>query len=60
MLCKKYSKCEKTVQEQKAEFDQQFDVIHELDGLIPGEDDKTEVKVKLFHMDSEIDHGHKL
>jgi hypothetical protein len=48
------------MQEQKAEFDQQFDVIHEFDGLIPGEDGNTEVKVKLFHMDSEIDHGHKL
>ena len=35
---------EETIQEQKAEFDQQFDVIHELDGLIPGEDNKNRSK----------------
>ncbi len=52
--------CEKTVQEQKAEFDQQFNVIHEFDGLIPGGEGNTEIKVKLFHMDSELDHGPKL
>ena len=47
------------MQQQKAEFDQRFDVIHEFDDTLTDDDGNTEVKVKLFHMDSEIDHGHK-
>jgi hypothetical protein len=42
--------CGKTMQEQIAEFDQQFGVIHEVDGPILDENDSTKVKVKLLRM----------
>jgi hypothetical protein len=38
------------MQEQIAEFDQQFGVIHEVDGPILDENDSTKVKVKLLRM----------
>jgi hypothetical protein len=48
------------MQKQIAEFDQQVDIVHELVCTITDESGNTEVKVKFFRIDSEIDHGYKL
>jgi len=45
------------MQEQIASLDQQLGVIHKLDCTIVDENGNTEVKVRLFQMDSEIHHG---
>jgi hypothetical protein len=55
-----FTLCEKTMQEQIAEFDQQLGIIHELDCTITDGDGDTEVKVKLLQIDSEINYGNIL
>ena len=55
-----FTLCEKTMQEQIDEFNQQLGVIHELDCTITDGDDDTEVKVKLLQIDSEINYGNKM
>ena len=55
-----FTLCEKTMQKQIPEFDQQVGIIHELVCTITDEYGNTEVKLKLFQIDSEIDHGYKL
>jgi len=55
-----FTLCEKTMQEQIAEFDQQLGVIHEWDCTLIDGDDGTDVKVKLLQIDSEINYGNKL
>lgn len=52
--------CDKTVEEQIAEFDQQLGINHEVGCTITNADWGPEVKVKLLHMTSEINHGNKL
>ncbi len=52
--------CDKTVEEQVAEFDQQLGIIHEVGCTITNADWSPEVKVKLMHVTSEINHGNKL
>jgi len=55
-----FTLCEKTMQEQIAEFDQQLGVIHEWDCTLTDGYDDTDVKVKLLQIDSEINYGNKL
>ena len=55
-----FTLCEKTMQEQIDEFNQQLGVIHELDCTITDGDDDTEVKVKILQIDSEINYGNKM
>ena len=52
--------CEKTMEEQIAEFDQQLGITHEVGCTITNTDWSAEVKVKLVHVTSEINHGNKL
>jgi hypothetical protein len=55
-----FTLCDKTMQEQIAEFDQQLGVIHEWDCTLTDGYDDTDVKVKLLQIDSEINYGNKL
>ena len=52
--------CDKTMEEQIAEFDQQLGINHEVGCTITNADWGPEVKVKLVHVTSEINHGSKL
>ena len=54
-----FTLCEKTLQEQISEFDQQLGVIHEWDCTLTDGYDDTDVKVKLLQIDSEINYGNK-
>jgi hypothetical protein len=55
-----FTLCDKTMQEQIAEFDQQLGVIHEWDCTLTDGYDDTDIKVKLLQIDSEINYGNKL
>jgi hypothetical protein len=55
-----FTVCDKTMEEQIAEFDQQLGITHEMGCTITNTDLSAEVKVKLVHVISEIDHGNKL
>ncbi len=55
-----FTLCDKTMEEQIAEFDQQLGITHELGCTIMNEDWNAEVKVKLVLVTSEINHGNKL
>ncbi len=55
-----FTVCDKTVEEQIAEFDQQLSITHEVGCTIMNTDWSPEVKVKLLHVTSEINHGNKL
>src|ERR1035437_6190606 len=55
-----FTVCDKTMEEQIAEFDQQLGITHELGCTIMNTDWSPEVKVKLLHVTSEINHGNKL
>ena len=55
-----FTVCDKTMEEQIAEFDQRFGITHELGCTIMNTDWNPEVKVKLLHVTSEINHGNKL
>jgi hypothetical protein len=55
-----FTLCEKTLQEQISEFDQQLGVIHEWDCTLTDGDGDADVKVKLLQIDSEINYGNKL
>jgi len=52
--------CDKTMEEQIAEFDQQLGITHEVGCTITNTDWSAEVKVKLLHVTSEINYGNKL
>ena len=52
--------CDKTMEEQIAEFDQRLGITHEMGCTIMNTDWSAEVKVKLVHVTSEINHGNKL
>jgi len=52
--------CDKTMEEQIAEFDQQLGITHEVGCTITNTDWSEEVKVKLVHVTSEINHESKL
>ena len=52
--------CDKTMEEQIAEFDKQLGITHKLGCTITNTDWNAEVKVKLVHVTSEINHGIKL
>ena len=54
-----FTLCDKTMQEQIAEFDQKLGVIHEWDCTLTEGYDDTDVKVKLLQIDSEINYGNK-
>ena len=54
-----FTLCDKTMQEQIDEFDQQLGVIHEWDCTLTDGYDDTDVKVKLLQIDSEINYGNK-
>ena len=55
-----FTLCDKTMEEQIAEFDQQLGIIHELGCTLTTGDCDAEVKVKLVHVTSEINYGNKL
>jgi hypothetical protein len=55
-----FTVCDKTMEKQIAEFDQQLGITHELGCTIMNTDWSAEVKVKLVHVTSEINHGNKL
>lgn len=55
-----FTVCDKTMEEQIAEFDQRLDITHEMGCTIVNTDLSAEVKVKLVHVISEINHGNKL
>jgi hypothetical protein len=55
-----FTLCEKTMQEQIAEFDQQLSVIHEFDCTLTDMYGDTDVKVKLLQIDSEINYRTKV
>ena len=52
--------CDKTVEEQVAEFDQQLGITHEVGCTITNTDWSPEAKVKLLHVTSEMNQGNKL
>ena len=52
-----FTPSKKTMQEQIAAFDQQLGIIHKLSCTIADKHGNTDVKVRLFQMDSEIHHG---
>ena len=55
-----FTVCDKIMEEQIAEFDQQLGITHELGCTIMNIDWNAEVKVKLLHVTSEINYGNKL
>ena len=55
-----FTLCEKTMEEQIAQFDQQLGIIHELGCTLTTGDCDAEVKAKLVHVTSEIKYGTKL
>ena len=52
-----FTLCDKTMEDQIAEFDQQLGITHEVGCTITTEDWDAEVKVKLVHVTSEINYG---
>jgi len=54
-----FTLCDKTMQEQIAEFDQKLGVIHKWDCTLTDGCDDTDVKIKLLQIDSEINYGNK-
>jgi hypothetical protein len=55
-----FTVCDKTMEEQIAEFDQQLGITHELDCAIMNTDWSAEVKIELVHVTSEMNQGNKL
>jgi hypothetical protein len=55
-----FTLCEKPMQEQIDEFNQQLGVIHELDCTITDGDGNKEVKVQILQVESKINYGNEL
>ena len=55
-----FTLCEKTMQEQIDEFNQQLGVIHDLGCTITDGDGNNEVKVQILQVESKINYGNEL